>query len=64
MAISSGELNATIILAPGDFTTMPLAIYRMIGAYDIFGACALGTVLIGISVISFLTLDRYGEISL
>ncbi len=63
MALSSGELNATIILAPGDFTTMPLAIYRMIGSYDIFGACALGTVLIGISIISFLTLDRYGEIS-
>lgn len=61
LAISSGELNATIILAPGEFTTMPLAIYRMIGAYDIFGACALGTVLIGISVISFLTLDRFGE---
>lgn len=61
LAISSGELNATIILAPGDFTTMPLAIYRMIGAYDIFGACALGTVLICISVISFLTLDRFGE---
>ncbi len=61
LALSSGELNATIILAPGDFTTIPLAIYRMIGAYDIFGACALGTVLIVISVIGFLTLDRYGE---
>ncbi len=61
LAISAGELNATIILAPPDFTTITLAIYRLIGSYDLFGACALGTVLIVISIISFLTLDKYGE---
>jgi len=61
MALSAGELNATIILAPSGFTTITLAIYRLIGSYDLFGACALGTVLIVISIISFLTLDKYGE---
>ncbi len=61
LALSAGELNATIILAPSDFTTITLAVYRMIGSYDLFGACALGTVLIVISIISFLTLDKYGE---
>ena len=61
LALSAGELNATIILAPPDFTTITLAIYRLIGSYNLFGACALGTVLIVISIISFLTLDKYGE---
>jgi thiamine transport system permease protein len=61
LALSAGELNATIILAPGNFTTMPLAIYRMIGAYDISGACTLGTILIAISILSFLTLDNFGD---
>jgi len=61
LALSAGELNATIILAPGDFTTITLAIFRMIGSYDISGACALGTVLILISFFSFMVLDRFGE---
>jgi len=61
LALSAGELNATIILAPESFTTMTLAIYRMIGSYDIFGACALGTILILISFLSFLLLDKFGE---
>jgi len=61
LALSAGELNATIILAPGDFTTITLAIYRMIGAYDISGACALGSILILISFFSFIVLDRFGE---
>jgi len=60
LALSAGELNASLILAPAGFTTLPLAIYRMISAYDIFGASALGTLLIGISALSFLILDRYG----
>jgi len=61
LALSAGELNSTIILAPGNFTTLPLAIYRMIGAYDISGACALGTVLIIFSAAGFIALDRIGE---
>jgi ABC-type Fe3+ transport system permease subunit len=62
LAISAGELNATVILAPGSFTTIPLAMYRLIGSYDIFGACAMGTLLIGFSTVGFMALDRYGEI--
>ncbi|MCG8452414.1 MAG: iron ABC transporter permease [Spirochaetales bacterium] len=61
LALSAGELNATLILAPGNFTTMPMAIYRMIGAYDIFGACALGSVLILLCTGAFAALDRYGQ---
>ncbi len=61
MALSAGEMNATIILAPTGFTTMPLAIYRMIGAYDLYGACALGSILIVVSAVAFLVLDRFAE---
>lgn len=60
-AISAGELNATIILAPGNFTTIPLAIYRLIGAYDFQGACALGTLLIMVCTLAFFVLDHYSE---
>ncbi len=57
-ALSAGELNTTLILSPGNFTTLPLAVYRMIGAYNIHGACALGTILILISCAGFLALER------
>ena len=60
-AISAGELNATMVLAPGNFTTVPLAVYRLISAYDFNGACALGTLLIAVCVASFVALDRYAE---
>ncbi len=61
MALSAGEMNATLILSPRNFTTIPLAIYRMIGAYDVFGACALGSVLILVSAAAFFVLDRFAE---
>lgn len=61
MALSAGEMNATLILAPTGFTTIPLAIYRMIGAYDIYGACALGTILILVCAAAFFVLDRFAE---
>lgn len=60
-AISAGELNASLILAPGSFTTLPIAIYRLIGAYNFHGACALGTLLIIICAAAFYILDRYGK---
>lgn len=57
-ALSIGELNATILLAGKGTTTIPVAIYRLIGSYNFYGACALGTVLIIITVILFILLDR------
>ena len=58
LALSAGELSAAIILAPNNFTTIPMAIYRMIGTYNIFAASALGAILICIFFIGFLTLDK------
>jgi thiamine transport system permease protein len=59
-AISIGEINATIMLG-GQVTTIPIAIYRLIGAYNFFGACALGTVLIAVCAGVFYLFDLYGD---
>ena len=61
LALSAGELSASIILAPNSFTTIPMAIYRMIGTYNIFAASALGAILICIFLIGFLAIDRIGD---
>ncbi len=57
-AISMGELNATILLAGTGTATIPLAIYRLIGSYNFYGACALGAILIMITILIFIGLDR------
>ncbi len=59
-ALSMGEINATLMIAPENFITIPIAIYRLIGSYNFFQACAMGTILIVTSAVSFLVLDRAG----
>jgi len=44
-AISMGEFNATLILSNSQVETIPITMYRLIGAYNFYGACALGTIL-------------------
>jgi thiamine transport system permease protein len=57
-AISMGEINATLLLAPPGMVTIPIAIYRMIGAYNFFAACAMGTVLMAVSLGAFWLIER------
>jgi thiamine transport system permease protein len=45
-ALSLGELNAVIMLGIQDWETLPLYIYRAVGAYRYGNACAAGTLLI------------------
>jgi len=45
-ALSLGELNAVMMLGMEDWETLPLYIYRAIGAYRYGTACAAGTLLI------------------
>ncbi|MFA7396500.1 MAG: iron ABC transporter permease [Sphaerochaetaceae bacterium] len=52
-AISMGEMNATLILSESNIVTIPVIMYRLIGSYNYSGACALGTLLIGVSVALF-----------
>lgn len=53
-ALSMGEVNATIILAEGKLITLPVLLYRLIGAYNFQGACALGTLLITVTFTIFI----------
>jgi thiamine transport system permease protein len=59
-AISIGEINATLMLYDPGLTTMPIAIYRLISAYNYFGACALGTVLMLLCFGVFFIIDKLG----
>ena len=58
-AISLGEINATLLFSSSTIT-IPLAIYRMIGSYNFFGACALGTLLILVCAGVFALFDKAG----
>jgi thiamine transport system permease protein len=58
-AVSIGEMNATLMLSQPGTSTLPISIYRLIGSYKFFGACALGTILMFICLIAFLTIDRF-----
>jgi thiamine transport system permease protein len=58
--ISMGEMNATILLS-SETVTIPIAIYRLIGSYNFFGACALGTILVLVSLGVFFIFDSYAE---
>ncbi len=44
-AISLGEMNATLMLAGENTLTIPLLLYRLIGSYQFYAACAVGTLL-------------------
>jgi len=58
-AVSIGEMNATLMLSQPGTTTLPISIYRLIGSYKFFGACALGTILMFICLLAFITIDRF-----
>lgn len=53
-ALSMGEFNATLTLANSSIITLPVVMYRLIGSYNFQGACALGTILIAVSVLVFI----------
>ena len=63
-ALSMGEINATLMIAPDNFITIPIAIYRLIGSYNFFQACAMGSILIVTSAASFMVLDKAGTFEL
>lgn len=60
-AISIGEFNSTVILAQGsDAYTMPVAVERYLGDQTLGPATAMGTVLLVITGLSFVFIDRLG----
>ncbi len=59
-ALSMGEINATMTLSEGKITTLPLLLYRLINSYNYQGACAVGTILILVALIVFITSELIG----
>jgi len=59
-AISLGELAAAYMLYGGRYTTIPIHIYRFIGGYRLGPAAALGVMLMAVSAIGFLLIERAG----
>ncbi|MDC7235674.1 MAG: iron ABC transporter permease [Spirochaetales bacterium] len=59
LAISLGEINATLILSDAGVPTIPIAILRLIGTYKFYSACALGTILILICLGAFILIDSF-----
>jgi thiamine transport system permease protein len=60
VAISMGEFSSTVVLATGsDWYTMPVAIERFIGR-RLGPATAMGVVLLVVTSVSFLVVDRLG----
>lgn len=59
LAISLGEINATLILSDAGIPTIPIAILRLIGTYKFYSACALGTILILICLAAFILIDAF-----
>ncbi len=57
-ALSMGEFNAALILSDASIQTIPILMYRLIGAYNFFGACALGTILMICCAAAFYLFDR------
>ncbi|MBN2658702.1 MAG: iron ABC transporter permease [Spirochaetales bacterium] len=58
-AVSIGEMNATLMLSQPGTTTLPIAIYRLIGSYKFYGACALGSILMLICLLAFMAIDYF-----
>jgi thiamine transport system permease protein len=60
-AISIGEFDSTIILAEGSASyTMPVAVERYLGNRTLGPATAMGTVLLAVTAVSFVVIDRMG----
>jgi thiamine transport system permease protein len=65
-AISVGEFDSTVLLAEGvDSATMPVALERYTGnrslGPDLGPATAMGTVLLAVTTVSFVLIDRVGS---
>lgn len=61
-ALSLGETSATLMLARPGLKTMPVAIYQFISARQALeAAAAMSVVMIAISAVAFVLLERLGE---
>ncbi len=60
-ALSMGEMSATIMLVRPGLATIPLAVYGLLSARQFGAASAMAVVLIAVTGLSFLAIDRLGR---
>ena len=61
MALSMGDLGVITLFADPDIATLPLQIYRLMGAYRLDDAAAASLLLLVLSIGVFWVLDRGGR---
>ncbi|MFW9855420.1 MAG: ABC transporter permease [Candidatus Thorarchaeota archaeon] len=61
-AISLGEFGATTFLARANFATIPVGIYRLINTRNVAPAAAFSVILILLSTISFIIIEKLGRL--
>ncbi|MDR1893213.1 MAG: iron ABC transporter permease [Spirochaetales bacterium] len=59
--LSLGEINTVLLLAPRNFNTLPLVMYRLIGAHNFYAACVPGVLLMALSGLAFWAMDKTAE---
>jgi len=60
-AMSIAELGATYMLATPEYTTMTIAVYKFLGARQFGPASALAVLLMVVSAVGFIVIERIGE---
>ena len=60
-AVSLGELGLTLVLYNGVYATMPVYIYRLLAAFDLHSAAAMGLILALASFLSFYAIEKFSD---
>lgn len=60
-ALSLGEMSATLMLARPGLNTMPVAVYRFLSQHSLGAPSAMSVVMIAVSALAFIVLERLGE---
>ncbi|MFX0061301.1 MAG: ABC transporter permease [Candidatus Hermodarchaeota archaeon] len=60
-AISLGEFGATYFLARPELTTMGIGVYQFLAKRQLQNSATMATLLIGLSLLSFVIIDKLGE---
>ena len=60
-ALSMGDLGVIVLFAGGDAATLPLQLYRLMGAYRMADAAGAALLLLGLSLTLFWVFDRGGR---
>jgi thiamine transport system permease protein len=60
-ALSLGEMSATLMLARPGLSTMPVTVYRFLSQHSLGAPSAMSVVMIAVSAIAFILLERWGE---